>query len=497
MGFTLNQHEQEKQIKRLQQKEDHDTTNYNDLSNLPQINSVELKGNKLLSDLGIPDKTATASGETLTLVPTSEGNALIHTAYGMSVQDGTPTPSNPIDIESAKADFRSVGKNLIPYPYGFIPANIFSIENDGTVVMNGSTSNRINCWLVDHTGGDYWLPSGTYKIIVSEAPDNVKWTVGVNYYMNNTWVSAVSVATGKKSVTFTVDTSSSAYNIVSLCVTAFDNSSFSNLKIKVMVVKDSVNDETYEPYQKHDTTTNLTLRAIEVSSSDNYNLVRDNKYYVADTLDYSEDDGWSVTRRIQEVTLDISVFSWISGNTFIYLPNTGFMGAGDDDKAPIICNYLPTESRNNLRDDVKTGIGCRTGSGGSLIINILTYTTQEEYTTWASGKTIKVVGALVTPTTETITTEQALALLGLKTYDESTTISSQAEPSCTIAVEYAKERLGAVALSAYNKAVADGLSIAAITPHILPDAPSTDGSYNLKVTVTSGEPAYSWEAVTP
>jgi hypothetical protein len=53
MGFTLNQLEQERQIRKLQKKEDKDTSNYEQLSNLPKINNVELKGDKTTSDLGI------------------------------------------------------------------------------------------------------------------------------------------------------------------------------------------------------------------------------------------------------------------------------------------------------------------------------------------------------------------------------------------------------------------------------------------------------------
>ena len=53
MGFTLNQLEQERQIRNLQKKEDQDTKDYEKLSNLPKINNVELKGNKTTSDLGI------------------------------------------------------------------------------------------------------------------------------------------------------------------------------------------------------------------------------------------------------------------------------------------------------------------------------------------------------------------------------------------------------------------------------------------------------------
>lgn len=53
MGFTLNQLEQERQIRKLQKKEDKDTKDYEQLSNLPKINNVELKGDKTTGDLGI------------------------------------------------------------------------------------------------------------------------------------------------------------------------------------------------------------------------------------------------------------------------------------------------------------------------------------------------------------------------------------------------------------------------------------------------------------
>lgn len=357
MGFTLNQHEQEKQIKRLQQKEDHDTTDYESLENLPEINGVELKGNKSLSDLGIQgDSLEAAGGEILTLDPTSEGLALLTKAYGMSVQDGTPTPSSPVDIESAKVNLTST---------------------------HGQDS--------------------------------------------------------------------------------------------------------------HNVTTDLTLRAIEATSSDAYNLVRDGKYYIADTLDYTEDDGFVVTRRIKHLAID---------------PNDAAVsGLGTNNQrfsVPLnqkCINMFLSNRFVKSSYDLSMSFGeARVGGDSNFIVmgdNEKVFETLNDFKTWLTNNPAIFDLICQTPTTEPITTAQALALLGLKTYDESTTISSQAEPACTVAVEYAKEKLGAVALTAYNKAVADGLNIAAITPHILPDAPTTDGSYNLNVTVTSGEAAYRWEAVTP
>ena len=451
MGFTLNQHEQEKQIKRLQQKEDHDTTDYESLENLPEINGVELKGNKSLSDLGIQgDSLEAAGGEILTLDPTSEGRALLHSVYGMSVQDGTPTPSSPVDIVSAKADFRSVGKNLIPYPYYDNVNNIqpvtgtnsgitWVINDDNSITFTGEATNDFVFYMAVRSSALSRIPikAGKYKLVGCPAGGS---TTTYDMYLNAYRAGTSTSITGMRDTGEGIEKEYDVDIVAGIYIEIKSGYAIqSSLTFKPMLRLADVTDSTYEPYTKHDTTTDLTLRAIEVSSSDAYNLVRDGKYYIADTLDYDEDNGWSVTRRV--------------GHIASY------------DSESIITKWMSS------KDVYASGTY---PSAGAVVDYILT-----------------------SETTETITTEQALALLGLKTYDESTTISSQAEPSCTIAVEYAKERLGALALTAYNKAVADGLSIAAITPHLLPDAPSTDGSYNLKVTVTSGEPAYSWEAVTP
>ena len=347
------------------------------------------------------DKTATATGEMLSLVPTSEGRALIHTAYGMSTQSGTPTPSAPVDIESAKADFRCVGKNLIPYPYrettNTMNGITFTDNGDGTVTASGTATATASFILCDNLvldDGDYILTGdmdsetayGNSAILFNEnniISGTAHWNYGINAPCN-----------------FTVDN----YTINSLRIRIPAGATVSDLTFKPMLRLADVTDSTYEPYTKHDTTTDLTLRAIEVTSSDAYNLVRDGKYYIADTLDYSEDNGFGVTRRIGHIASydsETLTTKWMSSKD-VYASGT-----------------YP--------------------SAGAVVDYILT-----------------------SETTENITTAQALALLGLKTYDESTTISSQAEPSCTIAVEYAKERLGALALTAYNTAKGNDLRITAL-----------------------------------
>ena len=339
------------------------TSNYNQLTNKPQINSVELSGNKTAGDLGLQseltfdnvptdgsnnpvksdgiydalalkaDKTATATGETLTLVPTSEGRALLHTAYGMSVQDGTPTPSVPVDIVSAKANF---------------------ISTDGENTQN--------------------------------------------------------------------------------------------------------------------VTTNITLRAIEVSSTYDYNLVRDGKYYIADTLDYSEDNGFVVTRRIKESVIDgsQSITTSYDGHTMtvndLYTTSEciSFLSPNNRFKAIDGNSTNLADANSKLSNGECIKRNTKQSIAASDYFKNTSMTSASDWATWLTSNPITVYDILATPTTENIITEQALALLGLKTYDESTTISSQAEPACTIAVEYAKERLGALALTAYNTAKGNDIRITAL-----------------------------------
>ena len=298
------------------------TTNILDLNN--RASTLEKADTEIANKVaGKADKTATSSGETLSLVSTIEGRALLHTAYGMSVQDGTPTPSAPVDIVSAKANF---------------------ISTDGENTQN--------------------------------------------------------------------------------------------------------------------VTTNITLRAIEVSSTDDYNLVRDGKYYIADTLDYSEDNGFVVTRRIQEVEIANISSGW------------GYNGAGTKRVFTLMLNLdvsaivnIGASNRFTLNKQLNTSVWGEFLVSDYLIISLANndnITSKEDFYAWVATNPIKFYFALNTPITEAITTAQALALLGLKTYDESTTISSQAEPACTIAVEYAKERLGALALTAYNTAKGNDIRITAL-----------------------------------
>ena len=177
MGFTLNQHEQEKQIKRLQQKEDHDTTDYESLDNLPEINSVELKGNKSLSDLGIQAEL------TFDDVPTNGS-------------DNPVTSGGVYDADNGIYEVmgRMGAKNLIPYPGTETTKTengiTFTDNGDGTVTVvtdaGGATADTA-FYFCKRQLRDVNIPKGKYMLTgCPAAGSNTTYFMFLNSYVKGT-----------------------------------------------------------------------------------------------------------------------------------------------------------------------------------------------------------------------------------------------------------------------------------------------------------------------
>ncbi len=217
-------------------------------------------------------------------------------------------------------------------------------------------------------------------------------------------------------------------------------------------------------------TTNLTLRAIEVSATDAYNLVKDGKYYVADSVDWSEDDGYVLTRRIGRLSL--------TDNFQNYNAPSGGQGYVERYFANPIVNssILGTNAYNagtplSICNCAENGLISASSSGKFLILasgtanqririnvpdNVTDTTTAE---TWATSNGLYIDFILATPTTESITSAQAQALLSLKTYDEATNIDCVEDVAPVMDLEYSKDRYTALALTGHNMAYINDLRI--------------------------------------
>lgn len=122
------------------------TTNYNDLNNKPQINSVSLSGNKSLSDLGIaPLASPSFTGSPTSITPSSSDNStkIATTAYVKTNLDSYVTKSQG-SYNSGK--FLSVGSN------GYV------------TLVNAPSGNSGEITLLKNTGLSSWSQNSTINV---------------------------------------------------------------------------------------------------------------------------------------------------------------------------------------------------------------------------------------------------------------------------------------------------------------------------------------------
>ena len=109
-------------------------------------------------------KLANAEGVPCVLEYSKGKNIRNYEVYGNSVQDGTPTPESPVEIQSVG----DLTKNLLPYPYYDTTKTIngitFTDNGDGTITVDGTATADIYFFLQSNIT----LSSGTY--IMSGCP---------------------------------------------------------------------------------------------------------------------------------------------------------------------------------------------------------------------------------------------------------------------------------------------------------------------------------------
>lgn len=435
-----------------------------------QIPMVDSNGDLTLTNL--PDTDTKSVKDTSIAELTSAGNALPLTIYGQSTQNGTPTPSSPVAIESASADFKCVGKNLLAYPYYETTKTVngitFTDNGDGSVTVSGIASadaifrphmrqeGENNDFKLEN--GNYIFtgcPSGgsssSYFIIVYRTDENNAYKEygrdygeGLSFTVNGDYFSTESANIGidigiKSGQDFT--TPKTFYPMIRLA---------------------SVTDSTYEPYKHTDITTSLTLRAIEVTSSDPYNLVKDGKYYIADTIDWDEVDGYTLTKRIQEFTVN-GTEDWNYNQTAgqerfditidkLNIPRNKYNGKGMSDH--FYCNITGNSG---------TWGSFRISNGSTQFVivtnNDLVMASLADFLTWLGNNNTTFEYILETPTKTSLTSAQAKALLSMRTYDESTSIDAVNSPAPVLELEYAKTRTPALALTGHNMAHINAIDI--------------------------------------
>lgn len=255
---------------------------------------------------------------------TAKGNCLINKVYGMSVQEGVPSPSIPLDIKDFNLTLYNTGKNLIYFPYTNHPESHFpftytlngityNFQQDGSIILNGTTTDKESA--VNINTPYTWdianeLVAGrTYYITDGREGENARHPNGYVQFVlvseddERIWVEGSVNNKGTTIATFTntgqVDEKFNRWG-ARVCVSV--GQTCNNVVVKPMV---SFSDDlTYvkgRPNEKIETS--IVLRALEVEANDTYNFVKNGNYYIADTLEENE-NGYEIIRRVGHKVFD-------------------------------------------------------------------------------------------------------------------------------------------------------------------------------------------------
>lgn len=309
------------------------TTDYVDLENKPQIEGVELSGNKTLSELGIAsaDDLSTAneninvnsekilevevkvdtiiekaelniknsaSGENIHLTDSANSKVVEFGLYGKATQDGEPTTDNPIEIVVSGSDGSvevvSCGKNLLENTaesqtsYGIE----FTVNTDGSVRASGTQTGSplgFTLLITDNWG----LQDGTEYIL--SGANGTSGRTETLVVVDRTLGSNVAEVESGNEAHFTY-VSGHTYEIkVELRSTGTTH----DVTFYPMIRLASDTDDTYEPYKETVSTISTPngIAGIKVDSGGNYTDENGQQWICDEVVKYADGSG----KRIQRI----------------------------------------------------------------------------------------------------------------------------------------------------------------------------------------------------
>lgn len=212
------------------------------------------------------------------------------TMYGKSVQDGTPTPENPVEIVSVENPTVTVcGKNLLNATKKTTTINgvTFTNNGDGTYTLNGTSSGRIEHFRLFE--GKIKL-NGTYKL---NGFKSGSYSGKCVQFYNEDWTSVFGDFNGVKDL--------SGYYYCRIYITG--GTTLNNEVVKPMLTTDlTATYDDFEPYKGSTATITsaLPLCGIPVESGGNY-TDSNGQQWVCDELIYNADGSGKVVKRTDKI----------------------------------------------------------------------------------------------------------------------------------------------------------------------------------------------------
>lgn len=242
----------------------------------------------------------------------------------------------------------------------------------------------------------------------------------------------------------------------------------------------------YEPYEKHSypLDSSLTLRGVPKLDAEN-NLYYDGDEYVSDG---------TVTRRYG--VIDLGTLSWNEyggafSETHIVTRQLAGKSAGNFN---IICSGYATDATGSVNAMVDRTIKGN-ASGTNLYIKDMRFNDVQSLTAALSG--VYLVYELATPTTEEAEpyiNPQIVDDFGTEEYVTTSLVPVGHETMYPANLRDKLQHLPDLAENDGYYAIKQEGSQLSLELFRIPKAPTTDGNYTLKATVTGGVPTYTWES---
>lgn len=359
------------------------------------------------------------SGEVITANDSAEASLVGLSVFGKSTQDGTPTPTAPVEIVSVENPNVIVhGKNLLPVTEKqWVYAGVtYTANKDGSVVAKGTVNaGEDSTFHIVTKDEPITLPKGTYML--SGLEDGSESTYRIFIYATD-WTFLTECRTGEATFTLEKDTDVFVYVWVKRGLNV--DKTFYPM-IRLVEYKDS----THEPHKEPQSlSVPYTLRGIPVTSGGNYTDAN-GQQWICDEVDFERGmhiqrirqkvfDG---TQTLQGTWYPIMVYD-IESNDLRAYPNTD-----------VVCNYFEHAYVGNTLGST-LAIGHLNELGFATVDELKSFMAEK----YAEGNPVIIQYILKTPIETVLTEEELEAYKMLHTNKPNTTIFNDAGTG--MAVDY-------------------------------------------------------------
>lgn len=404
------------------------------ISTIDGLNSSDVQGalNELVTNLGNIDSVLdnveivkTASGSVINVSDSADYRLLGLKLYGKSVQDGTPTPEAPVEIESA-GDTGNITLTIANQNFAKSVSYTPATANFGTLV-------NVNKFSVMPKAGQ------TYTLSVDLEAENLTkayWNRYVGFDSDLPFTVNPGKARYSRAITFTKE----AQNSIALSKSSTSDG-VTITPSNFMITPASVTDVQFVESQSQALTypTPNGLPGIPVESGGNY-TDENGQQWICDEVDFGRG---KYVQRVKSVDYDGSTDeSWNTSSTNTDDKKRIAINPGNAKPsnitvaANILCTrFLSVPSDNNGTFGCHQGISINTN--GIIYIYMEGVTdTAEGWKNWLKSNPVSVIYELATPVETDLTTEQLTAYAALTTYNPNTTITTDSSPAAGMEVRY-------------------------------------------------------------